>query len=137
MKDGSFGYGIRIKDNDVSASRSVNLSGAVKAFLTFSYRRKSSSFGSWEDIYVQVSSNGSSFTTLYTIDGDGNTDANYVTIFNQDISSYASANTTIRFLTNSFVDDGDTVYIGDVSIKYLKYPHYYITDISTSSIPAY
>ncbi len=137
MRDGAFGYGLRIKDNNVSAARSVNLNGAIKAFLTFSYRRKSSSLTSGEDIYVQVSSNGSSFTTIYTIEGDGTTDANYVTIYNQDISSYASSNTAIRFLTNNYVDDGDTVYIGNVSIKYLKYPQCYITTVATSSIPAY
>ncbi len=124
-RDGAFGYGLRIKDHDVSAKRSVNLNGAVKAFLTFSYRRKSSSLSSGEDIYVQASSNGSTFTTIYTISGDGNTDANYVTVYNQDISSYASGTTAIRFLTNSNVDDGDSLYISDVSVIYLQYPQCY------------
>ena len=41
FKDGAFGYALRLKDNNVSATRSVNLNGATKAFLTFSYRRKS------------------------------------------------------------------------------------------------
>ena len=136
-RDGAFGYGLRIKDNDVSARRSVNLNGAIKAFLTFSYRRKSNTLASGEDIYVQASSNGATFTTIYTITGDGTTDANYVTVYNQDISSYASTNSAIRFLTNTNVDDADTVYISDVSIKYLKYPQCYIAAVAASSVPAY
>lgn len=136
VRDGAFGYGIRLKDNNVSATRTVNLNNATKAFLTFSYRRKSG-FSSNEDVSVQVSANGSSFTTIYTIEGDGSTDANYVTIYNQDISSYATSNTAIRFLTNGNVDDNDTLYIGSVSIKYLKYPQCYITAVAPGSIPAY
>src|SRR5205085_9391018 len=64
-------------------------------------------------------------------------DAGYVTIYNQDISAYISASTTIRFYTNVNVDDNDTLYIGDVSIKYLKYPQCYITQVAASSIPTY
>ena len=89
-----------------------------------------------EDIYVQASSNGSTFTTIYTIKGDGTADANYVTIYNQDISSYASANSAIRFLTNGSVDPQDTVYIDKVTIRLLKYPQCFITKIASSSVPA-
>ncbi|HLG40309.1 MAG TPA: T9SS type A sorting domain-containing protein, partial [Chitinophagaceae bacterium] len=137
MRDGAFGYGLRIKDNDRSARRSVNLNGATKAFLTFAYRRKSATLTSGEDVYVQVSSNGSTFSTIYTITGNGTTDANYVTIYNQDITSYASSTTAIRILTNTNVDDADTVYIDNISIRYLKYPQCYITAIASSSIPAF
>ena len=89
--DGAFGYAMRLKDNDVSARRSVNLNAATKAFLTFSYRRKSATLTAGEDVLVQASSNGVAFTTIYTIAGNGTTDANYVTIYNQDITAYASA----------------------------------------------
>ena len=82
-----------------------------------------------EDVLVQASSNGAAFTTIYTIAGNGATDANYVTVYNQDITSYASATSAIRFLTNNNVDDADTVYIDDVSIRFLKYPQCYITSI--------
>ena len=34
---------------------------------------------------------------------NGNADADYVTVYNQDITSYATANTAIRFLTNDDV----------------------------------
>jgi hypothetical protein len=134
-QDGAFGFGLRLKDNDVSARRSVNLNGVTKAFLTFSYRRKSA-LNLGEDLHVQASFNGTAFTTIYTIAGTGTTDANYVTIYNQDISSYASANTAIRFLTDGSMDNDDSVYIDNVSIRYLKYPQCYITSINTASAPA-
>lgn len=136
VQDGAFGYGIRLKDNSVSARRSVNLNGAVKAFLTFSYRRKSSTIGNGDDVYVQAALNGSTFTTIFTIEGDGTTDASYVTVYNQDITSFAGTNTAIRFLTSGSMSDADSVYIGNVSIRYLKYPQCYITAIDTTTIPA-
>ena len=135
FKDGAFTYGLRLKDNDVSATRSVNLNLATKAFLTFSYRRKTA-LAAGEDVLVQASSNGTAFTTIYTIAGTGATDANYVTIYNQDITSYASTTSAIRFLTNTNVDDADTVYIDNVSIRFLKYPQCYITNIAAASVPA-
>jgi hypothetical protein len=140
MRDGAFGYGLRIKDNDVSAMRRANLSGATKAFLTFSYRRKSNTLTSGEDVLVQVTPNATvgspTYITIYTIAGNGNTDANYVTVYNQDITTWANANTGLRIITNSSVDDADTVYIDDVSIRFLKYPQCYITSVNTSSVPA-
>jgi hypothetical protein len=136
VKDGTFGYVLRLKDNDVSATRTVNLNGAIKAFLTFSYRRKNA-LAAGENVLVQVSANGSTFNTVYTITGDGGSDAGYVTIYNQEISAFATTSTAIRFLTSSTVDDNDTVYIDDVTIKFLRYPQCYITAISPSSIPAH
>lgn len=134
-KDGSFGYALRLKDNGVSATRSVDLNNATKAFLTFSYRRKSATLTNNHDVYVQVAKNGT-FNTIYTISGDGNTDANYVTVYNQDISAYAASTTAIRFLTGSNVNDADTVYIDDVSIRFLRYPQCYITAVNTTTVPA-
>jgi hypothetical protein len=85
---------------------------------------------------VQASSNNTTFTTIYTIVGNGATDAAYMPVLNQDISSYISATTYIRFLTNNNMADNDSVYIDDVSIRYLNYPQCYITGIAASSIPA-
>ena len=135
--DNGFGYALRLKDNNVSVTRTVNLSGASYAFLTFSYRRKSATLTSGKDIIVQASSNGSTFGTVYTISGNGTTDANYVTIYNQDITAYASAATHIRFLTNNNVADADTVYISDVKVQFIRYPQCYITKLNPSTIPAY
>jgi hypothetical protein len=86
---------------------------------------------------VQASSNGTTFGTVYTISGTGTTDAEYVTIYNQDITSYASAATYIRFLTNNNVADADTVYISDVKVQFIRYPQCYIAQLDPSSIPAY
>lgn len=135
VRDGAFGYGIRLKDNGVSATRSINLNGAVKAFLTFAYRRKSA-LATNESVQVQVSANGVNFTTIYTIAGNGSSDAEYQTIYNQDISSFAANNTAIRFVTNANMDDNDTVYIDNVSIKFLRYPQCYITSVDAASVPA-
>ncbi|MBC7873216.1 MAG: T9SS type A sorting domain-containing protein, partial [Ferruginibacter sp.] len=134
VRDGAFGYGIRLKDNNVSATRSVNLSGATKAFLSFTYRRKSNTMTTGQDVLVQASSNGSTFTTIYTIAGDGTTDAGYITVFNQDILTYAGGSSAIRFVTNSAMSDNDSVYIGNVSVRYLRYNQCYITQLATSSI---
>ncbi len=135
MKDGSFTFGLRLKDNNVSATRTVNLSGATKAFLTFDYRKKTA-LAVTEDVAVQASSNGSAFTTIFTITGNATTDASYVTVYNQDITAYASATTYLRFLTNNNVDDADTVYIDNIKIQFLQYSQCYITKFNPGSIPA-
>ena len=137
IKDGAFTNAIRLKDNNVSVTRTVNLSGAAYAFLSFSYRRKSASLVAGRDIIVQASNNGTTFGTVFTIAGDGNTDANYVTIYNQDITAFAAATTYIRFLTNNNVADADTVYIDNVKIQYISYPICYITRLDASTIPVY
>ena len=86
-KDGAFSNAFRLKDNNVSATRTVDLSGASYAFLSFSYRRKSATLTAGEDVIVQASSNGTTFGTVFTIAGDGTTDAAYVNIYNQDITA--------------------------------------------------
>ncbi len=136
MQDGAFGYALRLDDLNRSATRTANLSGATYAFLSFSYRKANNNLTSGENIFVQVSTNGSSFTTIFTISGNGTTDAGYVPIYNLNISSFAAATTSIRFLTNSSVDEGDFVFIDDVTIRYLKYPQCYITRIDPATIPA-
>ena len=85
---------------------------------------------------MQVSTNGSTFTTIFTIAGNGTADAAYVKVQNLDILSYAAANTYIRFLTNGNYADADEVFIDNVLITYLKYPMCYITAIDPTSIPA-
>ena len=137
IKDGAFGYALRLKDKNRSATRTVNLTGASYAFLTFSYRRKSATLTAGKNVIVQASKDGSTFGTVFTIAGDGTTDANYVTIYNQDITQYAAATTYLRFLTNGSMADADTVYIDDVKIQFLKYPQCYITRLDPASVPAF
>ncbi len=138
VKDGAFSYALRLKDNNVSATRTVNLSGASYAFLSFSYRRKSATMTTGKDVIVQASSNGTAFTPIFTIKGDGTTDAAYVDIYNQDISAFTTTPTTyIRFLTNANMADADTVYIDDIKIQYLKYPINYILKFDSTTTPQY
>jgi hypothetical protein len=132
--DGS-NYALRLDDNDVSATRTINMSGATKAFLTFSYK-KATALSNGENILVQMSTNGTAFTTIFTIAGNGSTDAGYVTIYNQDITSFASANTYLRFLTSSNVDEGDIVFIDNIEIRLRKYNQCYMVRLDPSSVPA-
>ena len=137
MKDAAFTNGIRLKSNNVSATRTVDLSGASYAFLSFSYRRKSATLTAGEDVIVQASKDGTTFGTVFTIAGTGAADAAYVNIYNQDVTQYAATTTYIRFLTNNNVDDGDTVYIDNVKLQYIRYPICYITRMDSTTIPAY
>ncbi|MDB5250383.1 MAG: hypothetical protein JWQ40_4777 [Segetibacter sp.] len=137
VRDGLLGYALRLKDNNVAAIRRLNLSGSTAAFLTFSYRRATASLAGGEDVLVQASTNGTTWSTVYTISGDGSIDPSYVSIFNQNITPYTSANTYIRFLTNANVDESDEIFIDNVSITYLKYPQCYITKVDTAAIIPY
>ena len=136
-KDAAFTNALRLKGSNVSATRTVNLNGAGYAFLSFSYRRKSATLTAGEDVIVQASLNGTAFSTVFTIAGDGTTDAAYVNIYNQDITGFAAGSTYIRFLTNSNVDDADTVYIDNVKIQFIRYPICYITRLDAATVPAY
>ena len=135
VKDGRTGsFALRLKNANVSATRTLNLSGATAAYLTFSYRR-AGAMNTGRDVLVQASTNGAAYTTIFTIAGDGTADAAYTTVYNQNLLPYASATTAIRFLTNNGLGNNDTVYIDNISITYLKYPLCYIAKVATSSIP--
>jgi hypothetical protein len=90
--------------------RTADLSAVIGAVLSFDW--STSSLESGETLAIQVSSNGSSFTTLTTIGGTTSG------TFNQDISAYVSANTTIRFLKGggNWSDNNDRAYIDNVLI---------------------
>ena len=137
--DPGFSYGLRLKDKNRSATRTVNLSGASYAFLSFDYRRKSTTQTAGHDVIVQASKDGSTFGTVFTIAGDGNTDPAYVTIYNQDITAYTAGTTQtyIRFLTNNNLADKDTVYIDNIKVQFIRYPQCYITRYDSTTIPAY
>ncbi|MCO5106476.1 MAG: VCBS domain-containing protein [Burkholderiaceae bacterium] len=102
---------------DTSIQRTANLSGATSATLSFDYKRVSlESFGD-EQVRVQISSDGTNFTTIATLDGPAN-DATYLT-FSADISSYISTTTVVRIVADADLDnDGDYVYIDNVNIAY-------------------
>ena len=90
--------------------RTADLSIATGAILSFDWR--TSSLESGETLAVQVSSDGSSFTTLTSFGGTTSG------TFSQDISAFVSANTTIRFLKGggNWDQNNDQVYIDDVLI---------------------
>ncbi|AWC21143.1 Poly(beta-D-mannuronate) C5 epimerase 2 [Aminobacter sp. MSH1] len=96
-------------------ARSVDLTGAQSATLTFDYRRVSLDNSS-DTVQVQISTNGGSFQTIHTF--APGTDADYKSI-TFDISSYMSANTTIRLVAdNDLEEDGEGVYFDNIRVDY-------------------
>lgn len=96
--------------------RSADLSGYSAATLTFDWR--TSSLESGETLSIEVSSDGSSFTTLDTFSGS------QTGSFSQDISAYMSANTTIRFIKGggNWSGSNDRAYIDNVLITATSVP---------------
>lgn len=96
--------------NSHTIRRSANLSTATGAVLTFNWR--TSSLESGETLAIQASSDGTTYTTLTTITGSTSG------TFNQDISAFISANTTIRFIRGggSWSENNDRAYIDDLML---------------------
>jgi len=96
--------------------RTADLSSYTAATLSFDWQ--TSSLESGETLAIQISSNGSSFTTLDIFSG------NQSGTFNQDISAYLSNNTTIRFMKGggNWSDSSDRVYIDNVTIAATSIP---------------
>jgi len=92
-----------ISKNDERIQRSVDLNGASSATLSFNWETSEldGSGGNSEELSIQISSNGTSFTTIGTFRGDQSG------TFNQNILAYASANTTVRFINVSNWQYGD------------------------------
>ncbi len=111
--DGSSSSGnIRITGNelrfeDISKSseqitREADLNGATSATLSFDWQTSGlDGGGTGENLSIQISSDGVSFTTIGTF-----TDSSSGT-FSQDIVSYASSTTTVRFINTSTWTYGD------------------------------
>lgn len=105
-------------DNEVDSGgdfiqRSADLSGAATAILTFDFRRVDMEMN--DHIQVYASKDGQPFQQIGTITGTGTDDAVYQTI-SFDITDFISDNTTIRFGVSDAIDNGDTLYIDNVSI---------------------
>ncbi|MEN8261276.1 MAG: hypothetical protein ABFS02_11945, partial [Pseudomonadota bacterium] len=111
---GGTGYGLRLKDDDKGAQRSLDISGASSATLSFSYFREDIEGN--EHVALEISSDGgASWTELTRFDGPA--DDSQAQTFSADITAYASANTVIRFLGSSNFSSGDRVYVDDVQIS--------------------
>ncbi|WP_299257164.1 hypothetical protein [uncultured Aquimarina sp.] len=94
-------------------TRSVNIAGATLATLSFDWETRT--LDANEELSIQVSDDGTTFTTLASFGGT------QTGSFSQNISIYISANTTIRFVnTNSnWTDSGDIAIIDNVQIEAL------------------
>lgn len=106
--------------------RTVDLSAYSSATLSFDWQ--TSSLESGETLLVQASSNGSSYTTLATFSG------NQSGTFSQNISSYISNNTTIRFIKggNNWSGSNDRVFIDNVLITATASASVRVDDISVN-----
>jgi hypothetical protein len=109
---------IRITGNELRFSRigshyitrAADLSSYSTATLSFDWQ--TSSLETNETLVIQISSNGSSFSTIGTFSG------NQSGSFSQDITGYLSGSTTIRFRkgSNDWDQGNDRVYIDNVTI---------------------
>ncbi|WP_245615888.1 Calx-beta domain-containing protein [Flagellimonas lutaonensis] len=106
--------------------RSADLSAYSSATLSFDWQ--TSSLESGETLDVQVSSDGSSYTTLATFSG------NQSGTFSQNISAHISSNTTIRFIKggNNWSGNNDRVYIDNVLITATATASVSIADVSVN-----
>ncbi|MFS4469421.1 hypothetical protein [Maribacter sp. 2210JD10-5] len=113
--------------------RTVSLSSYVYATLSFDWRTSSLEIG--DDLDVQISTDGSSFSTIFTINGTGSNTSN---TFSTNITSFISANTTIRFINTNgdWLDSNDTVFIDDVQITAYAGPDLEVTKTVDDNIPA-
>lgn len=91
-------------------TRAVDLSAYTSATLSFDWRTQSLETG--ERLAIQIADDGGSFVTLATFDG---TQSN---TFTQDITSYISGNTRIRFSKdgNNWSGSDDLTFIDNVLI---------------------
>ena len=101
-------------------TRTVNLTGATAATLTFDYRRDIPNGDTNDKFFVLASTDGVHFTQIGQIGATGNgsfVDGAYQT-FTFDLTPYISAHTMIQFSVGDDVDDGDIVYVDNFKIAY-------------------
>ncbi|WP_252734462.1 Calx-beta domain-containing protein [Arenibacter algicola] len=120
----------KIDRNDERIKRSANINGAGSATLTFDWSTSGLDNRWWnfEGLDIEVSSDGVNYTTVGTLTGSLSGS------FSLDITSYASANTTIRFIASSGWGsndwEGDSyVYIDNFQISATVTPVMVINDV--------
>lgn len=117
---------IRLTDLDAEVgppdllSRTVDLSGATSAVLTFDYRRDIPHGDADDKFFVLASDDGVNFKEIGQIGatGDGSFVDDAYHVFTFDLTPYISADTTIRFSVGDDVDDGDVVYVDNFKVAY-------------------
>ncbi|MCK0157499.1 hypothetical protein MWU65_09940 [Cellulophaga sp. F20128] len=77
---------------NTSIKRSADISAATSATLSFNWETEE--LDDKREITIQISSNGSSYTTLWVLTGESSG------FFSQDISAYIGTNTTVRFIND-------------------------------------
>ncbi|MCM8855464.1 MAG: DNRLRE domain-containing protein [Candidatus Thiodiazotropha sp.] len=111
-------YQLRIRDNNnggEGVERLVNLNGAIKAALTFHYRRMNlDSSTDYVELSISSTGTGGPWTSLDQI-GTSN-DSTYQSNA-YDISDYISANTAIRLRSSSSMGGTDTVWFDNVQVE--------------------
>jgi Ca2+-binding RTX toxin-like protein len=107
------GGSLRFDTGDgATISRTVPLAGAASARMTYSVSENGLDGGFDNDnIVVQFSSNGTTWVTVDTINGNTNTATRTV-----DLPGPFTATSAVRFVSSS-LENGDTVDIGSVSIE--------------------
>jgi Bacterial Ig domain/Secretion system C-terminal sorting domain len=138
-KDSIYSYALRLDDANRSATREFNMQFATNAFLNFSYRKATNTLTAGEIIYVQLSNDGVTFTTVYTITGNGIFTSAYIDVPNVaiNVAAYNTNNKTyLRFATSNTTDEGDVVYIDNISIKFLQYDQCYLVALAPGSLPS-
>ncbi len=114
------GYCLRLDPASTGKAvyRSANLSGFVSVWLSFNRNNLlNASGGSSEQVQLQVSANGSSWTTLQTYSSTQNTGAAADSF---DISAYATSTTQVRFLISQYQTGTRYVYFDNVEIIYAR-----------------
>lgn len=115
--------------NDETIRRSVDLSGAASATLSFNWTTIGLDIG--ESLSIQVSSDGTNFTTIGIFTG------NQSNAFTQNISSYISSNTTIRFLNESLNwENGEYTYLDDIIITAVNDISHFVVETAIATHPA-
>ncbi len=123
-----------ISRNNRRIERAADLTGAASAVLSLDWRTSGldgSGTVNSEQLDLQISSDGTSFTTIGIFTGSQSGS------FSQDISAFISANTTIRLINVSTWQYGDWeggeyVYIDDVQISAIYSPLISIDDVSVN-----
>lgn len=139
VQDSIFGFALRVDDASKSAIREFNMQNATQAFLSFSFRKATTSLATGENIFIQLSADGVGYNTVYTIAGNNTFNANYVNVSNISIpaGAYSGNNRTyLRITTSSNTDEGDNVFIDNISIKFLQYDQCYLVGYKTAALPS-
>ncbi|GHA12145.1 hypothetical protein GCM10008090_22520 [Arenicella chitinivorans] len=120
---GATGGGIQIttagelylSDNNTSLTRQVNLSGVTGPVLNFDWRGLNGGYETNDEIDVQISSNGSGFTTIYTFEGqDIDNDSGFLSL---PISPVNGDPVSIRFAVTQFVGNDERLFIDNLAVQ--------------------